>query len=215
MIYHIIKKYSALIILILHIVGVIGILSPYKDLFVPLTPVNLLISFALFVISFQKPSTKLILFCIFCYIFSYLVELVGVQTGDIFGTYHYGTSLGIKLSGTPLLIGINWLMLCLSVIRLVNTQNIPPLFKIILASFLMVLLDYLIEPIAIHLNFWHWKDNVIPLQNYIAWFIVSIIIFSVYFACKIKTEDKKDVVYYFYSVQLAFFGILNLVISSS
>ena len=212
LIYSIIKKHSILIIVILHAVGVLGILSPYKDLFVPLTPINLLFSFVLFMISFQKLNNKFIFFCTFCYIFSYLIELTGVQTGGIFGTYHYGSSLGVKLWGTPLLIGINWLMLSLSVVRLVNTKEIHPLLKIILASLFMVLLDFLIEPIAIDLNFWNWENNIIPLKNYIAWFFVSMAIFSIYFGCKIQIEEKKDVVYYFYSIQLAFFGLLNILI---
>jgi len=37
----------------------------------------------------------------------------------------------------------------------------------------MVGMDLLIEPVAIELNFWRWTDVTVPLENYIAWFVLS------------------------------------------
>jgi putative membrane protein len=37
----------------------------------------------------------------------------------------------------------------------------------------MVLLDLMIEPVAIRLDFWHWQGGSIPIQNYIMWFLVA------------------------------------------
>ena len=37
----------------------------------------------------------------------------------------------------------------------------------------MVLLDLMIEPVAIRLDFWHWQGGAIPTQNYIMWFLVA------------------------------------------
>jgi putative membrane protein len=39
----------------------------------------------------------------------------------------------------------------------------------------MTALDYFVEPVAMALGFWHW-DDVIPLQNYMMWFITSLVI---------------------------------------
>ena len=39
----------------------------------------------------------------------------------------------------------------------------------------MVLLDFLIEPVAIRLNFWTWENNIIPIQNYLMWFLVAFV----------------------------------------
>ena len=39
----------------------------------------------------------------------------------------------------------------------------------------MVLLDLMIEPVAIRLDFWHWQAEVIPLQNYLMWFLVALL----------------------------------------
>jgi putative membrane protein len=30
----------------------------------------------------------------------------------------------------------------------------------------MTALDYFVEPVAMALGFWHWENDVIPLQNY-------------------------------------------------
>ena len=38
----------------------------------------------------------------------------------------------------------------------------------------MVLLDIMIEPVAIELDFWQWEGGNIPLQNYLMWFIVAL-----------------------------------------
>jgi putative membrane protein len=40
----------------------------------------------------------------------------------------------------------------------------------------MTALDYFVEPVAMALGFWHWENDVIPLQNYMMWFITSLVI---------------------------------------
>jgi putative membrane protein len=39
----------------------------------------------------------------------------------------------------------------------------------------MVLIDVLMEPLSNQLDFWSWKNNVIPFSNYIDWFLVAIL----------------------------------------
>jgi putative membrane protein len=39
----------------------------------------------------------------------------------------------------------------------------------------MTALDYFVEPVAMALGFWHWENDVIPLQNYDV-FITSLVI---------------------------------------
>jgi len=40
----------------------------------------------------------------------------------------------------------------------------------------MVGLDLLIEPVAIRLDFWQWSFNKIPVQNYLGWLVVSLVL---------------------------------------
>jgi uncharacterized membrane protein len=42
---------------------------------------------------------------------SYLLEEIGVRTGSIYGPYHYGDLLGVKLGHVPVLIPLAWFMM--------------------------------------------------------------------------------------------------------
>lgn len=203
------NKHAIWIAILLHIVGIIGILSPYKTLTLSLTPINLSISCALVILSYPN-SKKLLIFCIVCYLFGLLIEMLGVNTGMIFGTYTYGKVLGPKVLNTPLLIGINWLVLILSIGALVQKSKYSLWKKIILSSILMVTLDILIEPIAVTLNFWYWDLGYIPFMNYVAWFLVSMLLFILYF--KFELRANRGLSLYFYTIQLLFFGLLNIMI---
>ncbi len=39
----------------------------------------------------------------------------------------------------------------------------------------MLLMDLLIEPVAIHLGYWSWTGGDIPIQNYLSWFVISLV----------------------------------------
>ena len=136
-----------------HLVGMIGLSTEsYVSIFKSLVPYNLLITFLLccFYISFQKNYKPMVLIAMI----GFVIEVVGVKTGILFGEYYYGSVLGFKVLEVPLIIGLNWLVLSLathSIIRVFLNNR----FSIICtASLLMVLLDLLIEPVAIKLGFW-------------------------------------------------------------
>jgi uncharacterized membrane protein len=56
--------------------------------------------------------------------------------------------------------------------NIVNT-SIKGFLLVFLAAILAVVFDYVLEPVAINLNYWQWAYNIIPLQNYLAWFLIS------------------------------------------
>jgi putative membrane protein len=114
-----------------------------------------------------------------------------VNTGLLFGDYRYSTVLGIQLFQVPLLIAINWFIIiyCSGISthsllnkvikRVANDYNEPSLkLKAISVIFdgasLAVLFDWLMEPVAIQLDYWKWNENgSIPIYNYVCWFIIS------------------------------------------
>jgi putative membrane protein len=109
------------------------------------------------------------------YIIAFFSEWIGVCFGWLFGDYTYGDSLGFKLDGVPIIMGANWLLLCLVSRELVGKLFSNNFLIIITSSFLMVLIDVLMEPLSNQLDFWSWKNNVIPFSNYIDWFLVAIL----------------------------------------
>ena len=163
---------SVFFIFIFHIIGAVGLLSNHQSMFLFLTPFHLLLMLSLcFVfISFYKFYKAL--FYIFC--LGFLVELIGVKTGFLFGDYQYGSSLGFKIWDVPLIIGVNWIILVLGSRGVINYFVNNNKIQIVSSAVLMVFLDFIIEPVAILLDFWSWSNGIVPIQNYIMWFIVAI-----------------------------------------
>lgn len=198
------------ILSMLYFVGIIGITIPLHEHFILLTPINLLLSLSLVLYFHPQWNLKDIWVFGFCFLAGLSIEMIGVQTGLIFGEYQYGATLGWKIAGTPLMIGINWLMLVYcsgaTVNRLIPRANF--LLKAALAAGVMTLLDVLIEPVAMQYDFWSWPENIVPLQNYIAWFVIAFVLLSVFH--KITGQITNKVATALLILQFLFFGILNL-----
>ena len=110
------------------------------------------------------------------FFFGFFIEVLGVNTGFVFGEYSYGKTLGLKLFNTPLVMGINWLNLSLASFGIISFFTEKKFLLILLSSLLMVSLDYIIEPIAINLDFWSWQNVSVPMHNYFGWFFGAIVV---------------------------------------
>lgn len=145
---------------------------------------------------------------IFLVIFSggFLIELIGTQTGYLFGNYEYGEVLGWKLAGVSLIIGVNWYAIVLASASLVRFLKMNIFLQAILAGLLCVGMDFIIEPVAINYGFWSWEGNEIPLFNYITWFLFACL-FS-YLYLKNSAETNKTAAW-LYLIWILFFIILN------
>ncbi|SHF88761.1 putative membrane protein [Flavobacterium segetis] len=165
------------LLLLFYFFGTLGIsLDQYKNLFLPLTPFNLLLTLYIFYKVNNDYSKKFLILSVLIFLIGYSVEAVGVATGVLFGSYSYGNLFGIKVFETPLLIGVNWLFLSLSSYGVIQYFTKKPFFLIILPSMIMTGLDFFIEPVAMKLGFWGWENSVVPFQNYIMWFATSSLI---------------------------------------
>ena len=95
------------------ICGLIGVLFIDRDLTLSLTPQNLLVTtFSIFFI--YEDKIKMLRFFIFAFSIGFLVEVIGVNYGIIFGNYAYGKVLGFKVLNVPLMIGVNWFFLSIA-----------------------------------------------------------------------------------------------------
>lgn len=203
------EKEAAKFLIIFYVVGITGFLvPPTRYLFELMISLSLCINlFMLFL--FHKPfNLKHLLFFAGVILFTFVVEAVGVKTGFIFGDYFYGSSLFLKIFETPLLIGFNWLMLTYGVVQLLRINSLIRKFSILLGALLMTGFDFVMEPVAVKTDMWSWASNVIPLQNYLGWFIVSAIIISGFELLKIKTDNK--IAGRIFILQFIFFVALNL-----
>lgn len=204
------KEHLLISLLILfYSIGAIGSTLPsHSKWFLSLTPFNLLLTFSIVILGKETRKKNFIIFLISAFIIGISVELIGVHTGLLFGTYRYGENLGVKVFDVPLVIGLNWGIVAVAASSLMARTNLNTIVKIVVGGTLMTILDMLIEPISAHTDFWYWKDNIIPSYNFICWFITGIVIQSIFYG--LKLEEKNKVFEVLLLVMVVFFIILNV-----
>jgi putative membrane protein len=197
-----------LILVIFYSVGILGFIFPAtRALFLKLTPLAILLSFSV-IILFHKMlfdrKTMTAFFSVF--IGTWGIEAIGVATGMIFGSYSYGSGLGIKILNTPILIGLNWLFLAYSTSSITEELKITPFLRVLIASLLMVLYDFIIENVARDLEMWSFKDGMPPVKNYVSWFLIAVFIHSAFRLAGIKTINR--IAPFIFILQSLFFILL-------
>ena len=118
---------------------------------------------------------------------AYLIELIGVRTGILFGRYAYTGLLVPRLpAGVPLPITCAWLLSALGTVavarRLVRDASAPVI--VALSALLSALLDACIEPTAAFIKgYWRWQEGGIyygvPARNFLGWFLAGLAINAV------------------------------------
>jgi putative membrane protein len=88
---------------------------------------------------------------------------------------------------------------------------LPSVIKALIGALFMVLLDVIIEPVAIAYDFWQWQDGVIPWGNYIGWLVVGFIILLIFY--RLKFNKKNPMALPVFIVQLLFFLTLFIYLS--
>lgn len=204
------QNISIFIIWLFVISAIIGIYLGYVNWFIEKTPLNLLLGAGLLFWNF--PIDSLRKFGIWGAAFSIgmLVEIVGVQTGSIFGNYYYGENLGIKLLGVPLLIGVNWAVLSFITAAIGTRLTRNFWSSILIGAGFMLGLDFLLEPLAGIFDFWHFEGGIVPIQNYVAWFITAL--FLQYMVRKTLNFDKPYFSTHLFLSQVIFFGSCYLIL---
>ena len=208
-----------------HSIGLVGLLFFDKNFFLAATPFNLLLSFALLIWTQTEKNIFFFLFLLICFAVGISVEIIGTNTGMLFGNYTYGNVLGFKIKNVPVLIGINWFIIiyCSGIsintllMKAINrvaadTGKTPMALKalsvIVDGATLAVFFDWLMEPVAVKLGYWTWNgDGSIPMFNYICWFIVSLLLLAVFHFAKFNKQNKFAV--NLLLIQLMFFLLLR------
>jgi uncharacterized membrane protein len=197
---------STILLIVVHVAGIIGLHSTYKELFLSLTPFNLLISAFLLALNHRQFNRSFIFFTLIIFFAGFFIEVIGVKSGLLFGNYYYGNTLGWKLMNVPIVIGVNWLMLIYSAGIISDQINRNIYLKSTAGAALLVGLDLLIEQSAGKYGFWQWLNTIIPFQNYIAWFCVSFIFLLLFHSVNFNKSNKLAGV--LLAVQFLFFALL-------
>ncbi|MDF1576564.1 MAG: carotenoid biosynthesis protein [Bacteroidales bacterium] len=188
------------------LVGIVGFALPFShNLFRYLTPFSPLLLVTIYFLYHSKRDRRLWLVMMVIFLAGFGVELAGVLTGKIFGVYEYGRTLGQKIAGVPLIIGINWVIMVYGGLALASLTGLGRILVSLLAALIMTGSDYFIEKFAIMSDMWSWQSSEPPLQNYISWFIISFLFCLL--AYPSIAGQKRKVAIHGYLYQLAFFII--------
>ncbi len=199
-----------LIILVFYAVGVIAAFTPIKGLVFSTTPVILIIT--LTAVLWSLNSKKVAVYSLIVGFYGYLWEVVGVFSGFPFGDYSYGNGLGLSLLDVPVVLVVNWALmsvLCYCTFTKVGNRWL----RVVLSSLSMVVVDFLIEPVAINFDWWSWAEIEIPITNYLGWFFISLTVMIFYdLLLKDLLVGKKSQLIGggYLSIQILFFVLVNL-----
>jgi bisanhydrobacterioruberin hydratase len=111
----------------------------------------------------------------------FIVEYAGVKTGIPFGVYSYTSKLGMQVYGVPIAISIAWYCTVMNAWRLARYITVRagmrmPLVEALYAGLLALGIDIALEPMAGFIQkYWVWEHDVVPVQNYVSWFFLSMI----------------------------------------
>ncbi len=213
------------IAILFHTIGLVGFLFFNNEFFSKTTALNLLLSFFLLLYTHKQKNTAFYFFVAVAFAVGFMVEVIGVNTGWLFGNYAYGNVLGIQWKAVPLVIGINWFIViyCSGITvnmilqKIINytalhSKETPKKLQIISVivdgATLAVFFDWVLEPIAIKLKFWQWLGNgAIPIYNYLCWFAVSVFLLAIFHFCKFEKQNKFAV--NLLLIQITFFLLLR------
>lgn len=200
-------RMSIFFLWLINISGFFGILSDQNEFFLSTTPYVLSLTLLLLILNHDLSDKKSKIGLILIFLFGLIVEILGVNYGLFFGEYNYGANLGPKIYEVPYVIGFNWVLLIIATgsisDKLIKGKEI---YKILFASFLMVLIDLLIEKSAPKLDFWEFLISPVPFSNYLWWFIFSLCFQYIFFKT-VKTKEY-NLSSNILVIQFLFFGML-------
>jgi putative membrane protein len=183
---------AAILLVLFYMVGITGMAVPETfPLFRRLIPLALLFSVAVlsFFDSAGRDMKRVVVFAMI-FLTGFLVEVAGVDTGVIFGAYHYGEGLGFKIAGTPVIIGLNWLFLVYTTSGIAESLKIKKLPAVVASSATMLLYDIILEQVAAPLDMWYWSNGNAPVRNYLAWFFIALVFQTVVKFSGVKTTNR-------------------------
>ena len=168
-------------------------------------------------ISLAKQFRKhFVLWSLIIVFFGLGVEYLGVKTHFPFGNYQYGQILKPLILQIPLAIGFAWLSICLAslviTLKIINKYIIQKKFYCfiipILTALFMLIFDIFMENAATKLDYWTWKNNIVPIQNYLSWFLLGIVFSFLWIKLKLSIEIKSSFAIHVYISQLIYFILI-------
>lgn len=117
------------------------------------------------------------------FVFVNLVDAAGVASPTVFGDFAFGPHLGWTWNGVPLLVTLNWVLVLNGAICLAGRLAPLALDRLrkpaimLLAGLIAVGFDWIMEPAAIRLDYWHWTNSAtVPTMDYLVFFLFTLMV---------------------------------------
>lgn len=201
------QKYLLYFLILVYVSGAIGFLIK-PSFFSPFTPYTLLLTSFVFLIHQPLSKGPYLFGFIALALIGYFFEALGVKTGWVFGSYHYGRSLGYAVLGVPLVISLNWALLISCGIVISKSVSANILVKALCSALLISLIDLLIEQTAAQLDFWYFKNGQAGIHNFIGWFLIFFI--ASFLFQKYLSNGNKKIALVILGLQVFFFGLIYI-----
>ena len=197
-------------LMVIYLIGIVGMLvEATRSIFIFLVPLNIIGAVTIILLYHKDWSKRFLLIVSAICLGGFLIEWMGIRTGIIFGNYQYGTGLGPKIAQVPIVMGLNWFLLVYGA-TVISSKLLNKRFLIAaMGASLMVVYDLFLEPSAMQYSFWNWDGDMVPLRNYLTWWI-SAFVFIYFYLVTIKIQPKNPVAEAIFWLQLAFFVCLYL-----
>ncbi len=190
-------------------VGLLLFVFPFtRPLFISITALSLLIVIGLVFLYHSAWTYKTILCFLLIYLLAFFIEMAGVNTGKIFGNYRYEEGLGIQWKNTPLIIGLNWVFLIYTTHDIAGQLTRKTGWQILAGALLMVLYDIFLESAAPVMHMWRFRDNLPPFNNYMAWFLLSVLFHCMLKLFRVESDNRPARALFF--IQLLFLFAITL-----
>ncbi|NYB51970.1 MAG: carotenoid biosynthesis protein [Methanobacteriaceae archaeon] len=113
-------------------------------------------------------------------IYAFSIETFAIITGFPYSPFHYTDMIGMKIFGyTPFTVPFAYVPLFLGCIYLASKRWSENLKIILATAFLVLVVDLVLDPAAVSLNFWVYEHTSIfygvPLQNFLGWILTGAI----------------------------------------
>jgi putative membrane protein len=179
------------ILILFYAVGVLlFLIGETRALIGILTSWSLILTFGAVLLFQKKFSLKLVVAFMVVFATSLIIEVIGVNTGILFGNYEYGSALGPKILHTPVLIGLNWLILIYCSAAIVNHYFTRKSMRIIAGSLLMVVYDLILEYVAPVMDMWSWDAPYPGIRNFVMWFVVAMFLHLLFQWLDLRINNK-------------------------
>lgn len=198
-------------VLLFYAIGLIGFILPFsREIFSAITPFAMLLGIYLLAVYHTDYNRKAMIAFSIIFLLGFSVEAIGVNTGAVFGSYTYLGAMGIKVWGTPLIIGLNWLFLSYTATSILDEAKLPAWTVYFLAPLLMVAYDFFLEKSAPVLDMWYWDGDTVPFRNYVAWYLIGFLCVAILKMFGVNTQNILSKLLYF--VQFLFFVLLSIIV---